>query len=86
MFISSMQTVEAGSQISVEELLIENGGNLKMICVSDDFIVGYSTSSILKAEEDHEIFVCYTRRDLDKHVTFVVATIAWGFFTDGGES
>ncbi|MEQ2529113.1 hypothetical protein WMO40_20780 [Bacillaceae bacterium CLA-AA-H227] len=86
MFISLMKTVEAGSDISVEELHVENGGDVKMICVSQESIVGYSTSSFKVAEEKHELFVCYTKKELEKYVSPVVATIAWGFFTDGGEN
>lgn len=58
MFISTMKTVAIDSDIFAEELFIENGGDLKMIRVSDEFIAGYFASS--KADKEHELFVCRT--------------------------
>lgn len=82
MFISAMKTVAIDSDIFAEELFIENGGDLKMIRVSEEFIAGYSASS--KAEKEHELFVCRTKKQLERYVSKVVAIIAWGFFTNGG--
>lgn len=83
MFISTIQSVDTGGHVKIEELKIENGGDLKVIGVSEDCIVGYSTNSILEAKEEHELFVCYTKKSLEMHVAAVVATIAWGLFTGG---
>lgn len=85
MFISSIRQVDTGGHITIEELEIENGGELKVIGISDDCIVGYRTSSILEAEQSDELFVCYTKPSLKEYVSKTVATIAWGIFTEGEE-
>jgi hypothetical protein len=85
MFISSIQSVDTGGHVTVEELVIENGGELKAIGITADSIVGYSADSILEAELEDELFVCNTKNKLDQYVPKTVSSIVWGLFTAGGE-
>jgi hypothetical protein len=85
MFISTIRQADTGGHITVEELVIENGEDLKLICISDDCIVGYRVSSIFEAEVSDELFVCYNKSSLEEYVSKTVATIAWGIFTKGEE-
>jgi hypothetical protein len=85
MYISSMQSVDTGGHVTIEELKVENGGALKAIGITADSIVGYSTDSILEAELGDELFVCNNKHTLDQYVPKIVSLIVWGLFTAGGE-
>lgn len=79
MYISFVQTLNIGGHIKKEELLIENGGELKSIRICDEFIVGYRTTDT-ETETDDELFVVSTRKGLEKELPPIIAMIAWGIF------
>ena len=79
MYISFVQTLDTGGHIKIEELLIENGGELKSIGICDEFIVGYRTT-VTESEGDDELFVVSTRKALENELPPIIAMIAWGIF------
>jgi len=84
MYISKIHTLDTGGNVFIKELLIEEGGQLKSICISSDCIVGYQ-NSFIDAEFGDDLFLVTTKRDLEKHVPPSIAQIAWGFYEGGKE-